>query len=59
MKKEKVIDRTNRKLQKLQDKVKHRQRKRYAADQKRAGDYEGSRRQKRDIAKYNKEKGLE
>ena len=56
MKKEKIVDRTNRRLQKLQDKVKHRQRKRDAADQKRAGDYEGSKRQKKDIARYNKEK---
>ena len=51
MKAEKIVDRTNRRLQKLQDKVKHRQRKRDAADQKRAGDYEGSKRQKKDIAK--------
>ena len=59
MKKKKVIDKANRKITRLQHRVEDRELRRLKRDQRKAGKYEGSRRQKRDIAKYNKEKGLE
>ena len=58
MKIKKVEDKRERKLMKLHHKTEDRELRRLKKDQRKAGNYEGSRRQKRDIAKYNKEKTI-